>query len=308
MSDISRTQETRAESERTEKNRQKETRTKEQTEKASQKFKQALKKGRGPAEQTSQQKKTERQPQTAAQRGASQRAQTGKTQRHASRLAADQKAVDSTADGDAFAGLQHERAGSLKQRGRNQSSVRGKAGEGQRATEQATEQRVGRQGDRTADKPADRRSAAQQARGQSVTKEVLKRGAAASATETRAAVSGAQAVGLGAIQAVEGRAEQAKGPRAAHQVKIPQALIDALAKKIFLGVTASGAARIDLELGGSLLAGVRLSIVSDGTKVKISIGGDNPEGGRLLSAYHTELAGALRHRGLDLDELTLDGD
>jgi hypothetical protein len=305
MSDVRRSQETRNEAERLEKNRQKETRTKDQTDKARQKFKQALKKGREPAQATTQQKKRERQPQTLAKRGAQQRATTTKNQRHASRLAADQKTTDATSDGDAFDGLQQERASSLKQRGRAQSSVRGKANEGERASEQQTKSRLGRQSDQTRDRGSDRRTDNRGQRGRAVTQAALKRGEASVATESKQAAQGVQAVAASAVQAIEGRTDQARGPRAAQQVKIPQALIEALAKKIYLGVTTAGEARIDLELGGALLAGVRLSIVTDGTKVKVSIGGDNPEGGRLLAAYHTELAGALRHRGLDLDELSL---
>lgn len=117
-------------------------------------------------------------------------------------------------------------------------------------------------------------------------------------------VAGATAAAIEGVGGMTGRTEgkpgTAGGPR------IPQALIEALARKIFVGLGKNGDAQFEIELGGSMLAGVRLRIQAKDGKVSISIGGDNEEGGRMLAAHHTELAAVFRHKNLDLDELSLD--
>ena len=95
-------------------------------------------------------------------------------------------------------------------------------------------------------------------------------------------------------------------PGAAGAPKIPQALLEALARKVFVGIDRHGDARFEIELGGNLLAGLRLAIQAKDGKVRIQIAGDNREGSRMLAAHHTELAAVFRHKGLDLDELTLE--
>jgi len=118
------------------------------------------------------------------------------------------------------------------------------------------------------------------------------------------AVAGATAAaveGVGSLGArTEGNAGASGGP------KIPQALLEALARKVFVGIDKHGDARFEIELGGNLLAGLRLRIQAKDGKVRIQISGDNKEGGRMLAAHHTELAAVFRHKGLDLDELKVD--
>ena len=100
-----------------------------------------------------------------------------------------------------------------------------------------------------------------------------------------AAATAAAIEGVGAAGArTEGK------PGAAGAPKIPQALLEALARKVFIGIDKHGTARFEVELGGNLLAGVRLTIQAKDGKVQIGIAGNNREGGRMLAAHHTELA------------------
>ena len=118
------------------------------------------------------------------------------------------------------------------------------------------------------------------------------------------AVAGATAAAIEGIGSLGARTEGKPG--AAGGPKIPQALLEALARKVFVGMDQHGDARFEIELGGNLLAGLRLRIQSKDGKVRIQISGDNKEGGRMLAAHHTELAAVFRHKGLDLDELKVD--
>ncbi len=118
------------------------------------------------------------------------------------------------------------------------------------------------------------------------------------------AVAGATASAIEGIGSLSARAEGKPG--AAGGPKIPQALLEALARKVFVGIDQHGDARFDIELGGNLLAGLRLSIQAKDGKVRIQISGDNKEGSRMLAAHHTELAAVFRDKGLDLNELKVD--
>ena len=118
------------------------------------------------------------------------------------------------------------------------------------------------------------------------------------------AVAGATSAAIEGIGSVGARTEGKPG--AAGAPKIPQALLEALARKVFVGIDRHGDARFEIELGGNLLAGLRLAIQAKDGKVRIQIAGDNREGSRMLAAHHTELAAVFRHKGLDLDELTLE--
>ena len=118
------------------------------------------------------------------------------------------------------------------------------------------------------------------------------------------AVAGATAAAIEGVGSLGARTEGKPG--AAGGPKIPQALLEALARKVFVGMDQHGDARFEIELGGNLLAGLRLRIQAKDGKVRIEISGDNREGGRMLAAHHTELAAVFRHKGLDLDELKVD--
>ena len=112
-------------------------------------------------------------------------------------------------------------------------------------------------------------------------------------------------VGKIAVEAIGARAEQTKSQQA-EPMKIPQVILEALAKKVFVGIDGAGNGRFDIELGGQMLAGLRLSITAKDGRVHIQIGGENKSAGRLLKGHHTELAGLLRKRNLDLEGIDLD--
>jgi len=118
------------------------------------------------------------------------------------------------------------------------------------------------------------------------------------------AVAGATTAAIDGVGAAGARTEGKPG--AAGGPKIPQALLEALARKVFVGIDKHGDARFEIELGGNLLAGLRLRIQAKDGKVRIAISGDNKEGSRMLAAHHTELAAVFRHKGLDLDELKVE--
>ncbi|MBM66285.1 MAG: hypothetical protein CMH55_08645 [Myxococcales bacterium] len=292
----------RMEAQRQERSRNDKARTAQQTEKTRERFKQALQRNQKPADPR---QKTQQQAARQANAQASQRQgeARGSQQRNAAQLSQDAQRSAQTAEGrsqQSEAGRQGQldRRSQLSQRQKGQEHNLQRSGESGRQLEQKGQQSLQRQRQSrpTSGKeaPADPAPLKGQDRDSST---ALREQSPRGISEGN--------VGNLAVEAIGARAEQTKGQQA-EPMKIPQVILEALAKKVFVGIDGAGNGRFDIELGGQMLAGLRLSITAKDGKVHIQIGGDNKSAGRLLKGHHTELAGLLRKRNLDLEGIDLD--
>lgn len=302
MSEVSNNDAKRMESQRQEQSRNEKARTAEQTEKTRQRFRQALERGQKKTADPRQQTRQAAVRGEAGRQARSQQQARGEGQRSAAGTARDAQLAGETAEGrsqqsEAGRRAQTDRRGHLSQRGKGLEKSAERSGEAGRQTEQQTLKKQVRGSSRQP-------GPAQEAPAESRTLRSGERdGGAVARDDGKTAIS--DGGGQIAVEAVGGRAEQAKKGQQAAPPKIPQVILEALAKKVYLGIDAAGNGRFDIELGGQMLAGLRLSITAKDGRVKIEIGGDNPQAARLLKGHHTELAGLLRKRRLDLESIEL---
>ncbi|MEC7750062.1 MAG: hypothetical protein VX405_01000 [Myxococcota bacterium] len=292
----------RLEAKRQDNARNEKSRSAEQTEKTRERFKQALQKNQKPADprQRAQQQTSQLATARSAQRQGEAR---GQNQRLATQRTQDADQTAQTAEGrsqQSEAGRQGQlnRRSQLGARQKGQEQNLERSGEAGRQLEQKGQQSLQRKGQPKGSKgnevPADPIRSTSQDR---------EEGTTLRDQSSRGIAEGGQ--GKIAVEAIGARAEQTKAQQA-EPMKIPQIILEALAKKVFVGIDAAGNGRFDIELGGQMLAGLRLSITAKDGKVHIQIGGDNKSAGRLLKGHHTELAGLLRKRNLDLEGIDLD--
>lgn len=100
----------------------------------------------------------------------------------------------------------------------------------------------------------------------------------------------------------------ASGPaetEGAREVKgIPEAILEALANEVYVGVTAEGLAEFRVELKEGVLEGATLRVIADGKSIKLAFDGLKGNAKRLVQACEGDIAKRLSAKGLHLDELT----
>ncbi|MBK8014529.1 MAG: flagellar hook-length control protein FliK [Deltaproteobacteria bacterium] len=99
-----------------------------------------------------------------------------------------------------------------------------------------------------------------------------------------------------------------RGPRkGAAPAAIPRAVLDALVKQISEAVTPDGRSSLKLELKGSGLDGVTLTIAAHDGRIQCQFEGCNDRTRKILEQGRARLAQGLAHRGLKLERLTTTG-
>ena len=288
----------RMETQRQDRARNDKARTAEQTEKTRERFKQALQRQQKPADPR--QKTQQQMGRQAAQRQGEARTQN---QRNTAQVTQDAQKSAQTAEGrsqQSETGRQGQlnRRSHLDQRQKGQEQSLQRSGETGRQLEQKGQQSLRRQSQSSGQPAKEAPAEMVSAKGQD------REGGTSVRDEGHRGVTEGH-LGKIAVEAIGARAEQTKAQQA-EPMKIPQIILEALAKKVFVGIDAAGNGRFDIELGGQMLSGLRLSITAKDGKVHIQIGGENKSAGRLLKGHHTELASLLRKRNLDLEGIDLD--
>ena len=114
------------------------------------------------------------------------------------------------------------------------------------------------------------------------------------ATADPNAVKGVGAAGTG----------QAAEAQAAHEVKqIPEAILEALANEVYVGINEKGLAEFRVELKEGILQGATLRVTADGGKIQLAFEGLAGNAKRLVQASEGDIAKRLRAKGLILDEI-----
>ena len=93
------------------------------------------------------------------------------------------------------------------------------------------------------------------------------------------------------------------GPRAAHQVKLPTAVLEAIAKAVALAFAADGKTEMHIALKGDMLEGVTLKVSARKGKVRCSFEGCDRNTKNLIESSRGELMRQLGKRGMELDIL-----
>lgn len=125
------------------------------------------------------------------------------------------------------------------------------------------------------------------------------KGGSQSGGEGMADPNAAQVAGIGKAGAAE-EAQQA------HEVKqIPEAILEALANEVYVGVNAKGLAEFRVELKEGILQGATMRITADGGKIQLAFDGLEGNAKRLVQASEGEIARRLEKKGLRLDALTV---
>lgn len=107
-----------------------------------------------------------------------------------------------------------------------------------------------------------------------------------------------QAVGSPKAQA----AEEAKAAREVQQ--LPEAILEALANEVYVGVNEKGLAEFRVELKEGVLQGASLRITADGGKIHLAFEGLSGNAKRLIQASEGDLARRLQAKGLWLERLS----
>ena len=95
------------------------------------------------------------------------------------------------------------------------------------------------------------------------------------------------------------------GPRAAHRVNIPPALIQQIVRAVMKSVGPDGRTEMQIHLRGGPLDGVKLDIKTNDGQVQCTFHGCNREMENLLKGGRKMLADGLSKRGLKLTALTV---
>ncbi|MEM7674608.1 MAG: hypothetical protein AAF449_01255 [Myxococcota bacterium] len=95
------------------------------------------------------------------------------------------------------------------------------------------------------------------------------------------------------------------GPRAAHRVTVPPALIKQLVSAVFKAVGPDGRTQMQIHLRGGPLDGVKLEVRAENGKVQCTFHGCDREMKGLLQAGQKALASGLAKRGLKLEKLNV---
>jgi hypothetical protein len=104
----------------------------------------------------------------------------------------------------------------------------------------------------------------------------------------------------------EGRAEgvgAVEGPKAAHTVKIPQEILEHIAKAVAVATAADGRAEVVVDLKGTMLEGVTLKVSAKAGKVRCTFEGCDRNTRNLIESSKGELMRQLGKRGLELEIL-----
>lgn len=106
-------------------------------------------------------------------------------------------------------------------------------------------------------------------------------------------------------QAVGAKAQGAAEAQAPREVKqIPEAILNALAEQVYVGVNEKGQAEFRVELKEGVLSGATLKVTADGKgKIRLAFEGLDANARRLVQASEGELARKLGAKGLSLEEL-----
>lgn len=99
--------------------------------------------------------------------------------------------------------------------------------------------------------------------------------------------------------------EATDGPRAAHKVNVPPALIQQLVRAVFKAVGPDGRTQMQIHLRGGPLDGVKLEVRAENGQVQCTFHGCDREMAGLLRQGRTALADGLSKRGLKLTDLTV---
>jgi len=96
----------------------------------------------------------------------------------------------------------------------------------------------------------------------------------------------------------------AEGAKGAAGAKLPQQLLDAIAKSIAVAATASGTTEVRVELKGTMLEGVLLKVsVKKGGKLTCSFENCDKQTANLIEASKGDLMRSIAKKGLELDIL-----
>ncbi len=101
-----------------------------------------------------------------------------------------------------------------------------------------------------------------------------------------------------------GAAAPAEAAQGARPVEIPEAVMDALVKDIYVGVDVNGVSMFHVELKPDVFGGGSLQVKAQDGKVQLSFGGLDKNAQALVHSSRGGLMRRLEARGLSLDELT----
>lgn len=107
---------------------------------------------------------------------------------------------------------------------------------------------------------------------------------------------GSEQEGASGVAAAEGR-------RGANQARLPQALVEAIAKSIAIAAAIDGTAEVVVQLQGTMLEGVTLKVGNRKGKIRCTFLGCDKHTGNLIESSKGELMRALAKKGLELDIL-----
>jgi hypothetical protein len=95
----------------------------------------------------------------------------------------------------------------------------------------------------------------------------------------------------------------AEGPRPAQMVKLPQEILEHIAKAVALAIAADGRAEVQVSLKGTMLDGVLLKVSSKAGKVRCSFEGCDRNTRNLIESSKGDLMRALAKKGFELEIL-----
>lgn len=113
--------------------------------------------------------------------------------------------------------------------------------------------------------------------------------------------------GSGAPMAAQGAAPAAAAQGAAGATKIPPHVLDALVKRVMVGVNPSGLSEFHIEFRENVLAGSRLRITANKGNITAHFETEDANVRRLIKASEGELARAFQAKGLRLERLEVMG-